>query len=101
MKNGKDRRTMTMCMQLCYYDYEQKRYELLGSGKPTGVIAILTRTRVEDLVMSTLRKCMQQIVMKTMMTRIIKMVICSMMLSLTYDQSPVVHASPSVQRVPV
>jgi hypothetical protein len=57
MNNGKDRQTMTMCMQQCYHDYEQKRYELLGgSGKPTGVIAISARTRVEDLIMTTLRK---------------------------------------------
>ena len=56
MNNGKDRQTMTMCMQQCYYDYQQKRYELLGSSKPTGVIAISARTRVEDLIMSTLGK---------------------------------------------
>jgi len=57
MNNGKDRQTMTMCMQQCYYDYQQKRYELLGSAKPTGgVIAISARARVEDLVMTTLMK---------------------------------------------
>jgi hypothetical protein len=56
MNNGKDRQTMTMCMQLCYHDYQQRRYELLGSGKPTGVIAISARNRVEDMIMTTLRK---------------------------------------------
>jgi hypothetical protein len=78
MNNGKDRQTMTMCMQLCYHDYKQERYELLGSGKPTGVTAILTRTRVEYLVMNTLMN-MHQMVTITMMTMIIKMVICSIM----------------------
>ena len=43
-------------MQRCYYDYEQKRYELLGSGRPTGVIAIGTRGKVEDQIMATLEK---------------------------------------------
>jgi hypothetical protein len=45
-----------MCMQQCYRDYQQRRYELLGSGRPTGVIAISARNRVEDLIMSTLGK---------------------------------------------
>jgi hypothetical protein len=54
--NGNDRQTMTMWMQRCYHDYEQKRYELLGSGKPTGVTAITTRGKVEDMIMATLRK---------------------------------------------
>jgi hypothetical protein len=54
MKNGKDRQTITMCMQQCYSDYQQKRYELLGSRKPTGSIDITARARVEDLIMSTL-----------------------------------------------
>jgi hypothetical protein len=56
MNNGKDRQTMMMCMERCHHDYEQKRYELLGSGKPTGIIAISARARVEDLVMNTLGK---------------------------------------------
>jgi hypothetical protein len=56
MNNGKDRQTMTMCMQLCYPEYQQKRYELLGSGRPTGVIAIRARSKVEDLIMATLEK---------------------------------------------
>jgi len=56
MNNGKDRETMTMCIQRCHHDYQQKRYELLGSRKPTGVIAISARTKVEDLIMTTLRK---------------------------------------------
>jgi hypothetical protein len=56
MNNGKNRQTMTMCMQQCYSDYQQKRYELLGSRKPTGVIAISARNRVEDLIMATLEK---------------------------------------------
>jgi hypothetical protein len=59
MNNGKERQTITMCMQRCYHDYEQKRYELSGSGssgKPTGVIAIQARARVEDLIMATLGK---------------------------------------------
>src|SRR5438067_396691 len=47
MNNGKDRQMMTMCMQQCYSDYQQKRYEFFG--KPTGVIAISARNRVEDL----------------------------------------------------
>jgi hypothetical protein len=54
MNNGKDRQTMTMCMQQCYYEYQQKRYKLFG--KPTGVIAISARNRVEDLIMATLEK---------------------------------------------
>jgi hypothetical protein len=43
-------------LQQCYPDYQQKRYKLFGSGKPTGVIAISARTRVEDLIITTLRK---------------------------------------------
>ena len=54
MNNGKDRQTFTMCMQQCYSDYQQKRYKLFD--KPTGVIAISARNRVEDLVMYTLGK---------------------------------------------
>jgi hypothetical protein len=54
MNNCKDRQTMTICMQRCYPDYQQKRYKLFG--KPTGVIAIPARNRVEDLVMYTLGK---------------------------------------------
>ena len=54
MNNGKNRQTMTMCMQQCYSDYQQKRYEFFG--KPTGVIAISARNRVEDLIMATLEK---------------------------------------------
>jgi hypothetical protein len=46
MNNGKDRQAITMCMQQCYPDYQQKGYKLLGSGKPTGVIAIQARTRL-------------------------------------------------------
>jgi hypothetical protein len=56
MNNGKDRQTMMMCMNQCHHDYEQERYKLLGSGKPTGDVAITVRTRVEDLVMTTLGK---------------------------------------------
>jgi hypothetical protein len=41
-------------MQQCYYEYQQKRYKLFG--KPTGVIAISARNRVEDLIMATLEK---------------------------------------------
>jgi hypothetical protein len=55
MNYGKDTQTMTMCMQQCYPEYQQKRYELLGSRKPRGVIAISARTSMEDLVMNTLR----------------------------------------------
>jgi len=47
MNNGKDRQTMMMCMERCHHDYEQKRYDLFG--KPTGIIAISARGRVEDL----------------------------------------------------
>jgi hypothetical protein len=57
MNNGKDRQTMTMCMQWCYPDYQQKRYELLGS-RPTGVVAIGAIGKVEDLIMATLEKKM-------------------------------------------
>jgi hypothetical protein len=54
MNNGKDRQTMMMCMERCHHDYEQKRYDLFG--KPTGIIAISARGRVEDLIMTTLGK---------------------------------------------
>jgi len=43
-------------MQRCYHDKEEKRNELLGSGKPIGVTAITTRGKVEDMIMATLRK---------------------------------------------
>jgi hypothetical protein len=49
---GKDRQRITMCID-CLRKYEERRYELFG--KPSGVVAITTTARVEEMIMTTLR----------------------------------------------
>ena len=49
---GKNRQIITICTE-CLRRYQQKRYELVG--KPTGVIAISDKSKVEGLIMAALR----------------------------------------------
>ena len=47
---GKNRQVITICTE-CLRRYQQVRYELFGFRKPTGVIAISVKSRVECLIM--------------------------------------------------
>ena len=49
---GKNRQIITICIE-CLRRYQEKRYQLFG--KPTGVIAISVKSRVQCLIMSALR----------------------------------------------
>jgi hypothetical protein len=49
---GKNRQVITICSE-CLRRYQQERYQLFG--KPTGVIAISLKSRVECLIMCALR----------------------------------------------
>jgi hypothetical protein len=50
--NGKNRQIITICID-CFRRYQEKRYELFG--KPTGVIAVSDKSKVEGLIMCALR----------------------------------------------
>jgi hypothetical protein len=52
--HGVNRQQITICDE-CLRRYQEKRYELFGFGKPTGVIAISLKSRVECLIMCALR----------------------------------------------
>jgi hypothetical protein len=52
--HGINRQQITICDE-CLRRYREKRYELFGFGKPTGVIAVSVKFRVECLIMSALR----------------------------------------------
>jgi hypothetical protein len=54
---GKDRQLITICID-CLRKYEEKRYDLFG--KPTGVVAITTIARVEEMIMTTLRMILME-----------------------------------------
>jgi hypothetical protein len=49
---GKNRQIITICTD-CFRRYQEKRYQLFG--KPTGVIAISDKSKVEGLIMAALR----------------------------------------------
>lgn len=49
---GKNRQVITICIE-CLRRYQQERYQRFG--KPTGVIAVSVKFRVECLIMSALR----------------------------------------------
>jgi hypothetical protein len=49
---GKNRQIITICIE-CLRRYQQERYHLFG--KPTGVIAVSLKSRVECLIMCALR----------------------------------------------
>jgi hypothetical protein len=52
--HGINRQQITICDE-CLRRYQEKRYELFGFGKPTGVIAVSVKFRVERLIMPALR----------------------------------------------
>jgi len=54
---GKDRQRITICID-CLRKYQEKRYELFG--KPSGVVAITTTARVEEMTMTTLRMILME-----------------------------------------
>jgi hypothetical protein len=54
---GKDRQRITICID-CLRRYEEKRYEIFA--RPTGVVAITTIARVEEMIMTTLRMILME-----------------------------------------